>query len=293
MKNRFTAFAAALLLLPPFALTLAGVEWQPPYALEGGLWLPALLTTLIVLVLMFVLDAHTFHRNKHSLLRSQRGYLLWNALAGMAAGALLGWLNLFAASWYTAAPSATAALLLAAMAGLLLQPFILILRLWLAGLPLLQHIGNRAWALPALETESVARLLLGISLFGLIAGPVWMDRLSSLFWLAPLLLLAALQLLWQESTVFTGLTEGKWNRVLLGMLAGNLAGGIALFAYRLFGGALAHTAHTVQLMFGFALLGLFTLQLSDILAEHWRGKSRGELFKKKPFPIPVVTKKDQ
>jgi len=43
---------------------------------------------------------------------------------------------------------------------------------------------------------------------------------------------------------------------------------------------------------GFVVFGLLCLQLSDVLAENWRGKSRTALFKgKKKFPIPVVVKK--
>jgi hypothetical protein len=44
---------------------------------------------------------------------------------------------------------------------------------------------------------------------------------------------------------------------------------------------------------GYALFGLLSLQLGDVIAEHWRGRPRGEVFKRKSFPIRVVTQKEQ
>ncbi|HAF43592.1 MAG TPA: hypothetical protein DCK83_01255 [Gallionellaceae bacterium] len=111
--------------------------------------------------------------------------------------------------------------------------------------------------------------------------------------MSPLLLLVSLQLLWNESTIFSGLPQGDWSRLLLGALSGNLVCGIALASYRLGGGTIYLAAATWQILFGFALFGLLCLQIGDIVAEHWRGKPRGEVFKKKAFPIPIVTKKDQ
>ena len=51
--------------------------------------------------------------------------------------------------------------------------------------------------------------------------------------------------------------------------------------------------NTWQLLAGLAVFGLLCLQISDAVAEHWRGKPRGEVFKRKTIPISVVTKKDQ
>jgi hypothetical protein len=115
--------------------------------------------------------------------------------------------------------------------------------------------------------------------------------LAWLFWLSPLLLLAALQLLWHENTVFSGLPQGDWSRVLLGAVAGIAVGHVALASYRLSGGAIYLTANTWHLLFGLAVFGLLCLQVGDVVAEYWRGKPRSEVFKKKRFPIPIVTKK--
>lgn len=292
MNYRLIIFSVALLFLPPLALTLAGREWEAPLPVEGAVWLPTLLGVLAVSAFALLLDTLAFRRGSHSLLHSQRSYLLWCGVAGMLACMLLAYLNLFAGAWFTPASDA-ATLLLAALDGMALLPAVLITRLWLGGLPGLVKVGTRRLALPTPSDELAARLLLFAALAGLLAGSLWIYTLGWLFWLAPLLLLVALQLLWHESTIFSGLEQGDWSRVLLGALAGILVLGIALASYRASGGTIYLVSGTWQMLVGFALFGLLCLQIGDIVAEHWRGKPRGEVFKKKAFPIPVVSKKDQ
>lgn len=292
MNHRLVAFALALLFLPPLALTLAGMEWEATQPIAGGLWLPALCGAIALIVLSLLLDHLAFRRNSNSLWRSQRSYLMWCGVAGILVGMLLGYLNLFAESWTTPAANA-AALLLAALGGMLLVPAVLVTRQWLAGLPGLVKLGTRRAALPAVPGEAAAKTLLFAALLGLMLGPIHIRELGWLFWLSPLLLLVALQLLWNESTVFSGLAQGDWSRALLGSLSGILVCSIALASYRLAGGALYLPSGTMHLLVGFALFGLLSLQIGDIVAEHWRGKPRGEVFKRKPFPISVVPKKDQ
>lgn len=293
MTNRLAAFTVALLFLPPLGLSLAGLEWNAATPIPGALLLPALVGMLAVGIFSLLLDSLTFRRAGHSLLRSQRTYLAWSAVAGALLCTLLAYLNLFAAAWFTPAASATQSLLLAALCGALLLPAVLIARLWLAGIPGLVKLGTRRFALPLLSPETSAMTLLTAALGGLLCGPIWPDMLGWLFWLSPLLLLAALQLLWRESTLFSGLTQGDWSRVLLGASAGIAVGGIALAGYRLSGGAIEIGANAWQLTASLAVFGLLSLQLGDVVAEHWRGKPRSEVFKRKPFPIPVVSKKDQ
>jgi hypothetical protein len=292
MNYRLIIFSLALLFLPPLALTLAGIEWTPPQPAEGSFWGPALLSILAVSAFGLLLDALTFRRWAHSLLRSQRSYLLWCGVAGSLAGMLLAYLNLFADAWLSPASDA-ASLLLAALSGLVALPTVLIARQWLAGLPGLTKLGTHRFALPALPAEATAKSVLLAAFIGLMVGPIHIEHLGWLFWLAPLLLLGALQLLWHESTVFTGLAQGDWSRLLLGALAGILVLGIGLACYRAGGGTIYLASDTWKLLVWFGLFGLLCLQIGDIVAEHWRGKPRGEVFKKKAFPIPIVTKKDQ
>lgn len=293
MNIRLAAFVITLLFLPPLALSLSGQELDVFAPVAGAVWLPTLFGTLAIIAFSILLDTLTFHRTRHSLLRSQRSYLLWSGVAGAVTGMLLAYLNLFVGAWFTPAGSEAATLLLAALCGIALMPAVLITRLWLAGLPGLVRLSTRKFALPALPAEAAALLLLLAALIGLLGGPIWADRLSWLLWLSPLLLLVALQLLWHESTVFSGLQQGNWSRIFLGAASGIAVGGIALATYLLSGGTIYLTANTWQLIVGLAQFGLLCVQIGDVVAENWRGKKRADVFKKKPFPIPVVTKKDQ
>jgi hypothetical protein len=292
MLNRLLTFVVVLLFLPPIALTLAGQAWFDPAPIEGTVWLPTLIGMLAMFAFGMLLDTLTFHRTGHSLLRSQRNYLLWSGAAGTVAGTLIAYLNLFVESWLTAG-SETQALLFAAISGAALLPVILITRLWLAGLPGLVRMSTRKFALPALPPEAAAMLLLLLALTGLLGGPIWTELLGWLFWLSPLLLLTALQLLWHESTIFSGLPQGDWSRILLGAVSGIVVGGFALAVYRFSGGSLYLATGSWQLIAGLAVFGLLCLQFGDVVAENWRGKPRGEVFPKKPFPVSVVSKKDQ
>ena len=290
MRNRAAAFIVALLFLPPLAISLSGQGWDAPEPVAGAVWLPALFGAFAIFVYGLLLDTLTFRRTGHSLLRTQRSFLFWNGAAGSIACLLLAYLNLFAGTWITAAAQTTSALLLAAICGTVLLPAVLVTRLWLAGLV---RLSTRRLALPAMSEGTAAAILLPLALTGLIGGAIWPVPLGWLFWAAPLLLLVALQLLWHESTVFSGLAQGDWSRILWGTVSGVMVGSIGLAVFRLGGGAIYLAADAWQLIFGLALFGLLCLQVGDVVAEHWRGKQRTDVIKKKPFPIPVVSKKEQ
>ncbi len=293
MKTRLAIFSAALLLLPALALLLAGAEWPQTHIMTGTVVLPLLCSILLLLVFSLVLDTHTLRRSGSSLLRKQRGYLLWNAAAGAITMVLLAYLNLYAGSWINPVFSLGQMLMLAALFGAVLLPAVLITRLWLAGFGGVARGLSRWPALPAVAAEQGAALLLLFALIGLLGGAVWPSKLFWLMWLSPLLLLVALQLLWHESTVFSGLKQGDWSRVMLGGCAAMLAGGLSYAAYKLAGGALYLNVPPAFVPLALFAFGLLCVQLADVLAEHWRGKSLSQIYQqKKPFPIQIVTKKD-
>ena len=109
-----------------------------------------------------------------------------------------------------------------------------------------------------------------------------------LLWMSPLLLLLALQLLWHESTIFDVLREGDWGRLVCAALSGLIVGNLGVAIYGAAGGMTENNLLSAQS--GYLLFGLLCLQLGDVIAEQWRGKTRAQVFKKKPFPIPVVKK---
>lgn len=293
MKTRLALFSLALLLLPALSAWLSGQGLPEHTAIAGKAVFPTLIAGLVMAVATLLLDAHTQHRSGSSLLHTQRLYAAWLSAVGAALGVLLAYLNFYAASWMTSAGSLAQSLLLAALLGAVLLPGVLVTRLWLAGFPGLLRSLTRMPALPEFRNEPAASLLLLAALCGLLGGASWPAQLFWLLWLSPLLLLAALQLLWHESTIFSGLNQGDWSRILLASLSGLLAGGLALAAYMLAGSAVHFSLPVppLSIMLGLALFGLLCLQLGDIIAEYWRGKQRPGLSqKRKKFPIPVVVK---
>lgn len=291
MKIRIALFTAALLLLPPIALMLSDQEWAQTNIISGLVAAPALLSAITLLSLSYILDTLSFKHSGSSLLRTQARYCFWLSLSGALLGALLGFLNIFSPVWLSPLERINE-LLVATLFGAILLPSVLIARLWLASIPYLLRPLTRRVTLPPLPSEPTAALLLLSTLIGLMGGALWPAQLAWLFWLAPLLLLIGLQLLWHESTVFTGLKNGDWSRIVLGCASGILTCGSTLIIYKLAGGAiyLTYSAGFITLLCG--VFGLLCLQLGDIIAETFRGKKRIDLFKKKPFPIPVVVKKD-
>lgn len=291
MKIRLPIFAATTLLLPSVSLLLSGQDWPQSEYIDGVIVLPALCGMLFLLALSWWLDARSFRRSGSSLLRTQRIYALGLTATGAALGALLACLNFFSPLWLSPLPFA-AEMLLAALFGGALLPAVFIARLWLSGIPMLLRLLTRRFCLPLIQPEPASSLLLLAALVGLLGGAVWPAQLGWLLWLAPLLLLIALQLLWHESTIFSGAKSGDWSRIVLGATAGIATGGGTLAVYKIAGGALYLASPLWLITLLLAAFGLLCLQLGDVIAEQWRGKKRADVFKKKPFPIPVVVKKD-
>lgn len=290
MLMRLMLFFCGLIVLPLLARLLAAAlpEWTAFPLMPLA---PLTLTLAAALAALWMADAWQGRRGGHSLLHLQRHYFLALAVAGALLGWLLAWLNLFAESWLVPASHDFTSGLLQTLLFALLAPLVLLLRTaflaqagmlkLLAGMPALQWVSR----------DTATHTLLPLALLGLTVGSVWPESGFWLLWTAPLALLVTLQLLWHESTVFDGVTRGDWGRVIGAALSGMLVGNLLSLVYWLGGGTLImQLPNAAFTQLGYALFGLLCLQLGDVIAEFWRGKSRGEVFKRKPFPIPVIKK---
>lgn len=297
MKTRLGILVFSLLLLPLAGLWLSGSEW---YELSAGA--PAaivnpqatLLTTLMLAGYILLVDHMIKLFTGNSPLKVQRDYYLWMAAAGATLVWLLVYLNLFVANWATQPGNPVMQLLLYTPLFALLAPAVLTTRAMLGSLPGALKQLSHGIALHAPGDETLVVSSGAIAVTGLLGGAAWPAQLFWLLWLAPLLLLTALQLLWRESTIFSGLGSGDWGRVICAVLSGLIVGNLAVIAYQTNGGILEiNLPHPLFAQSGYALFGLLCLQLGDVIAENWRGKQRGAMFRqKKKFPIPVVVKKN-
>ncbi|MDD2721802.1 MAG: hypothetical protein PHH47_10905 [Gallionella sp.] len=297
MKTRLAIFTVALLILPLAGLLLSGAAWDDlfllPAAATGETLTPTLRTSLMLLFYVVLIN-HTIKRlTGNSPFDTQRNYFIGVSLASAVLGWLLCYMNLFVSSWTVAQDnSVPVQILLYTPIFALLAPAVLITRALLAVFPgVLKLLAFRASVTPA-SGETLAFGLLPVAVLGLLGGPVWPEHLTGLYWLSPLLLLIAMQALWHESTIFAGLKTGDWGRVVLTALAGILACNLAVASYQMNAPLQINLASPLLTQCGFALFGLLCLQLGDVIAENWRGKSRSQHYaQKKKFPIPVVVKK--
>ena len=289
MKTRLGIFIAALLLLPLAGFLLSGGLWSELHissSASGEAMMAVLRSTLLLALYLLLVNILVKRHTGNSPLASQRPYFTGISIASVVLAWLLCYLNLFV----TSAPQSNIPLiLLATPLFALLAPAILVTRAWLACFPGLLKFLTFRNTLPVTGGETQARILLACALLGLSGGAAWPEQLNWLLWGAPLLLLISMQLFWHESTIFARVKSGDWGRVACTALSGILVGNLAVLSYQ--------TTATIHLpnqltQAGFVLFGLTCLQLSDVVAENWRGKSRAALFsEKKKFPIPVIVKK--
>ncbi len=296
MKTRLGIFIFSLLFLPLAGFWLSGSEWDGFFAdAPAAIVNPqaTLLTTLMLAGYVLLVNHMVKLLTGKNLLKVQRDYLLWMGAAGAVLIWLLVYLNLFVASWATQPDNQAMQLLIYTPLFAILAPAALSTRALLGSLPGALKQLSRGFPLPVPGDEAIVVSLGVVAMTGLLGGAAWPGQLFWAMWLAPLLLLTALQLMWQESTIFSGLKNGDWGRVTCAALSGIMVANLAVIAYQVNGGILVINLHPLLVQPGYALFGLLCLQLGDVIAENWRGKQRGEMFRqKKKFPIPVVVRKN-
>ncbi|MFA6971535.1 MAG: hypothetical protein WC208_09060 [Gallionella sp.] len=296
MKTRLGIFIATLLLLPLAGLLLTGAQWNDLVNASSASdeSIAAALRTSMMLLFYVLLVNHTIKRlTGNSPFSAQKSYFIGVSIASMVLCWLLSYLNLFVASWTVQQDnSLIVQILLYTPLFALLAPAVLITRALLGSFPGLLKALTCRIALPAASGETLARILLPLAVFGLLGGAAWPAKLFWLLWVSPLLLLVAMQFLWHESSIFAGGKSGDWGRILCTALSGIAVGNLAVISYQANASLTINLSNTMLAQAGFAVFGLTCLQLGDVIAENWRGKSRTAMFQqKKKFPIPVVVKK--
>ncbi len=296
MKTRLGIFVATLLILPLAGFQLSGAELADLFGSTstGDDSIAATLRTSMMLMFYVGLVNHTVKRlTGNGPLDIQRNYFIWVAAASALLGWLLSYLNLFVASWTVQQDnSALMQFLLYTPLFALLAPAVLVTRSLLASFPVLLKALTCRITFPVTGGETLARILLPLAILGLLGGAAMPAKLAWLMWVSPLILLMAMQLLWHESTIFTRLKSGDWGRIVCTSLSGIMVGNLAVISYQSNASLSINFSSTLYAQAGFALFGLLCLQLGDVIAEQWRGKSRTAMYsQKKKFQIPVVVKK--
>jgi hypothetical protein len=295
MKTRLGIFIFVVLALPFAGLLLSGTEWHELGIrnLTGDANIVNPPATLLTTLMMAGYIIFINHLNKlitgNQPFKGQMNYLLWVGAASAGLVWLLTYLNLYTASWAMQAGNPIMQALLYTPLFAMLAPAVLCTRAFIAALPHVLKVMSSRYTFTPPSAGTLAYIFIALAALGLMGGAAWPAQISLLFWLAPLLLLSGLQLLWAESTIFSGLKSGDNGRLICAGLAGSIVGNFALFAYQSDGGLLIIESSLLKQV-GLVLFGLLCMQLADVVAENWRGKKRSDLYTKKKFPIPVVVK---
>ncbi len=292
MKTRLAIFVITLLLLPYMGLLLSDGQLNGSTLPLDTSLIPLIAAESVILLLALMSNYWGASRSGNNLFRLQRNYYLAMALMSGMLGWLLVYLNLYTHSWLDTGDTSVASLLIQSLLFATLAPAILSIRALLGSFASLLKLLSRNFAVPSPAHDTIAFILIPLALIGSLAGAAWPAALFWLYWTAPLLLLIALQMLWHESSIFAGLTNGDWSRIVTAAISGLIVCNAALITFELTGGTLLIELPNMAFQqLGFALFGLICLQLGDVIAEAWRGKTRAQVSKKKSFPIPVVVKK--
>jgi hypothetical protein len=297
MKTRLGIFIATLLLMPLAGLFLSGAQWSDltsaSSANEGSI-AATLRTSIMLLVYVLLINLFIKRITGNSPFSAQKNYYIGVSIASVVLCGLLSYLNLFVASWTVEQDnSLIVQILLYTPLFALLAPAVLVTRALLGSFPgLLKSLTCRV-TFPAASGETLARILVPVAIFGLLGGAAWPAKLFWLLWISPLLLLIAMQFLWHESSIFARVKSGDWGRIVCTALSGIIVGNLAVISYQANASLDINLPNIWVAQAGLALFGLTCLQLGDVIAENWRGKSRTAMFQqKKKFPIPVVVRKN-
>lgn len=296
MKTRLGIFVAVLLVFPLLGLWLSQRGWadlqfnQLAARVDSGY--AGLICALCLIIYIVVLNLILRLRRGQGILGLQSRYFATIAVCSALLGWLLFYLNYFTGNW--AAPQLQGGLDVLSVTLLFatLVPAVLMTRALLGAFPALLRRLSFSFSMPAPESQMLIFVLLPVALFGLMAGAAWPSVFFWLFWLAPLLLMVLLQVMWSESTVFSAIRHGDLGRVFCSVLAGLIVGNLFILGYEAAGGEfLLMLPGEAWMQAGFAVFGLLSMQLGDILAERWRGTNRtAMLVRHRPFPVSVVTK---
>lgn len=176
--------------------------------------------TPIWLGYIVVINALTLRRTGHCLLRDRPGFLA----ALFPASAVFWWyfeyLNRFAQNWHYVGTDAFGPwtyTIHATVSFATVLPAVASTMEWLNGHALLRRGLDRA--LDIETPRGVAAGTLAIAAAGLLGLGLWPDYLFPLLWIAPGLVVLALQRLFGQETWLTALRAGRWDHVYIPALA--------------------------------------------------------------------------
>ncbi len=176
---------------------------------------------------ILVINAWTFRRTGHCLLLDRTKYFLWLFPLSAAFWWYFEYLNRFVQNWqYIGIADFTPLeyFIYATLPFSTVLPAVLSTSQWLASFPRLSGRLQGLWPIRIRHWRILAVAILAAGSAGLTGLGVWPNALFPLLWIAPLLIMASLQVLFGDTSSLADLQHGDWRAVWLPALAGLACG---------------------------------------------------------------------
>lgn len=231
---------------------------------------------------ILLVNALAYARTGHCLLRDRPGYFLALFPFSAAFWWSFEYLNRFVQNWYyvgSAEFTPWEYFWYATLPFATVLPAVLSTRELLASLPWLSHGLENAWRISLPHPKLTATLMLALAGGVLMGIGVWPELLFPALWLAPLLLIIALQVIIGEITIFAPVSRGDWTQLWQAAVAALVCGFFwELWNYK----SLVHWQYSVPFVQRFQLFhmpllgyagylpfGLECLALAGLLDRAW------------------------
>ena len=174
-----------------------------------------------------LVNALLWRRRGYSLLTHRPGYLATLFILSAAFWWFFEYLNRFVHNWYyrgTEQYTPLAYFLTATLPFSTVLPAVLSTYLLLRSYPRLWWGTHLAWRISPAQPSFWGGIAFLLGSVGLMSIAIFPQQLYPLVWVAPLILVTAVQAMAGRSTVFSPLAQGDWRRVWLAALAGIVCG---------------------------------------------------------------------
>jgi hypothetical protein len=231
-------------------------------------WFEALqphLFTPLWLGYILLVNALTLQRTGRCLIVERPRFFLALFPASAAFWWCFEYLNRFVQNWYYVGPHALTAseyFLQATVPFSTVLPAVLSTMELLASVPALTRGLDRLPCLPSVADRLAGWVVLLVASAGLAGIGIWPDRLFPLVWVAPLLVITAVQMLAKDDTIFFVLREGDGTSLWLAALAALVCGlGWEMWNYK----SLVHWEYAIPSVHAFTLFEMPVLGYAGYL----------------------------
>jgi hypothetical protein len=258
-ETSFPWWGWAALVWTAGAWTLAWNRWE-----WVGEWQMHTFTPLW-LGYIAVMNGLTTARTGTSVMRRHPGHFLLLFPLSAAFWWIFEYLNRFVQNWYYLGGRELTSgeyFLLATVPFSTVLPAVVSTADWLSSYPGLRAGLKSAWILPIAQNRPAGWTIVAGATGGLLGIGVWPDYLFPLMWVAPLLLIAGLQLATGNETVFAPAARGDWRLLWIAAMASLICG----FFWELWNsGSLAHWKYAIPFTHRFQSFGLECLAVVQLI----------------------------